>query len=124
MNAANAAHRVVRAIEDLKAPLASEADAQCAIMATLTKIDPSATAEVRMSPTSRIDFTCCVDGIRIGIEVKIDKGNRREIYRQLERYAALGQLDAIVLATNRAIGLPPTICGMPVAVASLGRGWL
>lgn len=119
-----ALQRIVHAIEDLKAPLDSEAAAQRAIFVALTDIDPEAKAEVRLSPTSRIDFTCSIDAVRIGVEVKIDKGNRREIYRQLERYAGLGLLDAIVLASNRAIGLPPTICGVQVAVASLGRGWL
>lgn len=119
-----ALQRIVRAIEGMKAPLDSEAAAQHAIFAALTDIDPEAKAEVRLAPTSRIDFTCSTGGVRVGIEVKIDKGNRREIYRQLERYASLSLLDAIVLASNRAIGLPPTICGVPVAVASLGRGWL
>jgi hypothetical protein len=116
--------RVIRAIEDLKAPLDSETAAQQAIMRALVDIDAEARAEVRLSPTSRIDFTCTIDGIRVGIEVKIDKGNRREIYRQIERYAAIGSLDAIVLASNRAIGLPETVVAIPVGFASLGRGWL
>lgn len=124
MSASVAMQRAVRAIESLKAPLDTEAAAQRAILSALADLDPLAKAEDRLSPTSRIDFTCRIDGVRIGVEVKIDKGSRRDIYRQIERYAALGQLDAIVLASNRAICLPPTICGIPVAVASLGRGWL
>ncbi len=119
-----ALQRIVRSIEGIRAPLNNEAAAQRAIFVALCEIDPQAKAEVRLSPSSRIDFSCSIDSLRFGVEVKIDKGNRREIYRQLERYAGLGVLDALVLASNRAIGLPPSICGVPVAVASLGRGWL
>lgn len=75
--------------------------------------------EVRLAPTDIIDF---VAG-RVGIEVKI-KGSKRAILRQVERYATSDRLDAIVLLTGIAIGMPETITGKPVRIVSLGRSWL
>lgn len=57
----------------------------------------------------------------IGVEVKI-KGQRRAIYRQCERYCEHACVGSLVLATNVAMGMPETINGKPVFVASLGRG--
>jgi len=59
----------------------------------------------------------------IGIEVKID-GGAHDIYRQLERYCKTGKLAAILLVTNRAMGLPKEIAGVPAYYFALGRQWL
>jgi len=59
----------------------------------------------------------------IGIEVKLD-GGAHDIYRQLERYCKTGKLTAILLVTNRAMGLPKEIAGVPAYYFALGRQWL
>jgi len=60
---------------------------------------------------------------RCGIEVKIG-GNRRTIFKQVERYCQHVEIAEIVLATNVVMGLPAMINRRPTAVAELGRGWL
>jgi hypothetical protein len=76
--------------------------------------------EVKLSACDIVDFMV---GEGVAVEVKI-KGNRRAIYRQLERYCAHEQVCSLVLATNVVMGLPETIAGKPVVVANLGRSWL
>lgn len=76
--------------------------------------------EIRLSARDRIDVM--VAGV--GIEVKI-KGSRRDIYRQLERYAESPEVTALVLATSAAwpSGIKQ-IGGKPFLHASLVQGWL
>lgn len=59
--------------------------------------------------------------VSIGIEVKL-KGSPRDIARQLKGYAAEPALDGLVLVTAKAMALPETIGGKPVAVLDLGSG--
>lgn len=59
----------------------------------------------------------------LAIEVKI-KGERRAIFRQLERYCRHDAVGRILLATNVPMMLPVEIMGKPTAIAALGRGWL
>jgi hypothetical protein len=75
--------------------------------------------EYRLGPGDRIDFI--IDGT--GIEAKTNC-NKRHIYRQLERYAKHEAIDALILVTGTALGLPATINGKPVFFVSLGRAAL
>lgn len=82
--------------------------------------------EHRLSAANRPDFL--IDG-RIVVEVKVRGQSRREIARQLERYAAHDGVEAIVLATNvamqtRACGYAGEVGGRPLYVVHMGRGWL
>lgn len=74
--------------------------------------------EVRLTPDSRIDLMAG----RVGIEVKI-AGTAEAAARQLQRYAATGAVDELVLATTRVAhrGLPAELGGIPVTVAYLVR---
>lgn len=76
--------------------------------------------EVRLSPKDRIDFLV---NETIGIEVKI-KGSKRAIYRQLQRYAEIDQLQRVILVSAVALGLPEMINGKPITLVSLGGAWL
>ena len=62
----------------------------------------------------------------VAVEVKVkSRQNRREILKQLERYAEHDEVKAIVLAT--AAAWPGDISELhrkPLVVASLTRGWL
>ncbi|MDP1866984.1 MAG: hypothetical protein Q8L13_11675 [Bradyrhizobium sp.] len=75
--------------------------------------------EVHLGPHDIVDFM--IGGL--AIEVKV-KGQRRSIFRQLERYCSYAEVSEIILATNVPMSLPPEICGKPARVAALGRGWL
>jgi hypothetical protein len=67
-----------------------------------------------------VDFL--VDG-RIAVEIKI-KGQKKAIYRQLERYAQHEVVTSIVLLTSVSMGLPETINNKNAYAGSLSRGWL
>lgn len=59
----------------------------------------------------------------IGIEVKI-KGNKRAIYRQLERYAQMDKVTHLILVTSISTGLPAELNGKPVYIFNMSRAWL
>jgi hypothetical protein len=69
-----------------------------------------------LGPADRVDFL--VDG-RIAVELKI-RAPKRRILRQLERYAAHDCVEALVLASVSAVGIPPQLVGKPVFVVPLG----
>lgn len=73
-----------------------------------------------LGPGERVDFL--VDG-HIALELKI-RANRKRIFRQLERYATYSQIDAIVLLTASAMGLPALIGDKPAYFVHLGRSSL
>lgn len=78
--------------------------------------------ERRLGPGDIVDFFVPAAGV--AVEVKLKRNSGREILRQLERYAAHDAVQALVLVTNRAMGLPPEIKGKPTWYVSLGRAWL
>jgi len=57
------------------------------------------------------------------IEVKI-KGDKKAIYKQLERYAAFNQVKEIVLVTNKAAALPKFINNKLITILNIGKAWL
>ncbi len=77
--------------------------------------------EHRLGPADIPDFL--VDG-RIVVECKKIGANKQATYRQLRRYAAYPQVEALILATGTAMGLPPQIEGKPAFLVNLGRAWL
>ena len=68
-----------------------------------------------------IDFLLPDSGI--GIEVKI-KGQAKAIYRQLQGYAFDQRITRLVLASSKAMALPPLIGGKRCTIIDLARGWL
>ena len=76
--------------------------------------------ELRLAPGDIVDFL--VDGI--AVELKLRGTPKVAIYRQLRRYATYARVEAIVLASNLAMGLPAEIEGKPAYLVSLGRAWL
>lgn len=100
-------------------PLSDEKRLQTAIEEEFQRAGILYEREFRLSPKDVIDF---IVG-RVGIEVKI-KGGKLAIFRQVERYAQHDGIDALILATNVAMGMPEEINGKPVHVVNLGRAWL
>jgi hypothetical protein len=115
---------VVRAIEANPAPLGTEVDAQNQLALCLGATATTVYREHRVNEASRIDFYCLVGQHRIGVEVKINKGQRSAMFRQLRRYADSGAFDGLIIASNRALQPPDFVGHVPVRLASLGRAWL
>lgn len=63
--------------------------------------------EVRLHQRDIIDFVVIQNGVRLGIEIKID-GNRNALLRQLSRYLAHDSIDSIFV-----IGTPYWITNIP-----------
>jgi hypothetical protein len=82
----------------------------------LADAEIAAVREAHLTSAERIDFLAG----RIGIEVKI-AGRAPDVQRQLRRYAASPDVDALVLVTTRARhrGMPREIGGKPVRVVWL-----
>lgn len=129
---------IIALIETHRLPLSDEKDLQAELAAVLGGAGISYRREVRLSATDIVDFMVWdladsqlspddavsrLGAPALAIEVKI-KGQRRAIYRQLERYCAHDDVAELVLATNVPMGLPDAINGKPVALARLSRGWL
>ncbi|WP_257164666.1 hypothetical protein [Bradyrhizobium sp. SRS-191] len=123
---ADLAPRIVALLERAPLPLSDEKQLQADMLALLKADGLDAVREVRLDQRDIVDFMI-FDGdfvlTGLAIEVKI-KGQRRAIYRQLERYCAHPRVNGILLATNVAMSLPAEIEGKPACVARLGRAWL
>lgn len=110
---------IVRYIHVRRLPLSGEKACQDGFELELKASGIAYEREVRLSPADIVDFLIG----DVGIEFKI-RGQRREIYRQCERYCGHERIKAIVLATNAAMGMPASINGRPIFVARLGMAWL
>ena len=97
----------------------SEAALQQSIEDALAAAGEEFTREARLGPADRIDFLAGA----VGIEAKARYG-KRAIYRQLERYAAKDSIEALILVTGTALGMPPAINGKPIYIVSTGRAAL
>lgn len=113
------AKRIAHICQTSRINVSTEQAAHNALADALARAGLAPEREVNLTQNDRIDIM--VDGV--GVEVKI-KGSRRDIYRQLQRYAASDRVSALVLAT--AAAWPPMldIGGKPFFHASLVRGWL
>ncbi len=112
--------KICTALASVRCDLNSEPQTHESITKALTEAGVSFKREVRQSPQDRFDFIC--EG-GIVIEVKLD-GAKRDIFRQVSRYATHDAVNAVVLATARACRLPSLINNKPARVVSLSRAWL
>ncbi|HEX7887558.1 MAG TPA: hypothetical protein VF474_16410 [Phenylobacterium sp.] len=106
---------------DLTTEVATQDGIQAALRGEEVGLAVEISREHRLGPGDRPDFL--IDG-RIVVEVKGRRHRGPAVLRQLERYAAHPQVEAIVLATSRAMTMPAQIGGKPVRVLNLGRAWL
>lgn len=76
--------------------------------------------EVPLDCHNRIDFLVELDGVHVGVEVKV-QSPLTAVVRQLERYAGFDAIDELLLVTNRAHHhrIPTEIGGKPAVLCSL-----
>lgn len=114
------ARRITTLILKSKINLSTEAAAHRDIATVLEGAGLEFQSEVRLSNRDRIDLLCGT----VGIEVKVGH-SRREIWRQLQRYARHDRIEALVLATGTAFpSRLSEVDGVPLYIAGLSRGWL
>ena len=113
------ARRIATLLRGKRLRLDNEKLLQAQVAEVLAVGNIDAVREVRLAPGDVIDLLAG----EVGIEIKI-KGQRRAIYRQCERYCGHEAIEALILITNAAMGMPASINGKPVFVVSLGTGWL
>ena len=112
--------RIIEVLTTRQWPLSDEKLLQPLIAIEFVRAGLSDIArEVHLGKRDIVDFLIG----DVAVEVKV-KGDRRAIYRQLERYCGYEAVGAIVLATNVPMNLPELIEGKPASIAALGRGWL
>lgn len=113
---------LVRALRKVRYRLGTERRLQESVSENLQALvgENRFKAEAKIGPRERIDFL--VNG-GIGIECKLKCG-RRDIYRQLTRYAGCESINSLILITNTAMGLPEAIDDVPLYYVSLGRALL
>lgn len=111
------ARRVAHTLLTHTYQVGSEARLQPLLAKVLTDHGIAAEREVRVGPRERVDI---LTGHGVAVEVKV-AGTPDAVRRQLVRYAASPQVEAIVLATTRQAHrrLPAEIGGKPVVVAWL-----
>lgn len=111
--------RIVHIIQSRRINVSTEIAAHNAIHVALIANGMDVQREVWLSDADRIDLLVGT----IGIEVKV-AGSRRDIWRQLSRYAANPAIEGLVLATATAWPVIKQINGTQLRIASLTRGWL
>lgn len=96
----------------------TEAQMQAAVAAALTAAGYVFTPQARLGDRERPDFLAAGG---IALELKV-AGTAAALQRQVTRYAAHGEVSAVVVVTSRVRhrGLPPFINGKPVLVVFLG----
>lgn len=111
--------KALRAVRLTRAGM-SELEIQMAISCELLKWNIPHRREVRIASRCRVDIL--VDG-GIVVELKKSRPERAAVEAQLERYAQVPGVTAVVLLLERAILLPEEMHGVPVRVHSLNSNW-
>lgn len=112
--------RILSALNEVRAPAQpGEYDLHALISAALSRAGICCAHEYKLQPRCRIDFFA----EKVGIEIKKGRPDRNALARQIARYLASGELEALVVVTQRAVSLPDEIYGKPVRLVSLNRLW-
>lgn len=111
---------ITQALSRLRVPFCpGEYDLHALVASALREADISFLHEERLGPRCRIDFLAGT----VGIEVKKGKPERKQLLRQLERYAKSSRIEALVVVVERAADLPGEILGKPCITLSMNRLW-
>lgn len=112
--------RIVPLLRSATIDLSDEKRAQADIAEVLTRAGIAFEREVRLSASDIVDFIA--EGL--AIEVKLQGARKKEVYRQLCRYAKHPAVSALLLASSMSMGLPAQIEGKDAYFVKLGVAWL
>lgn len=113
-------HSLIRLLQVARVDLSDEKRTQSDLENIFVNFCVPYKREFRLSKTEIPDFM--VSGS--AIEVKLRGARKKDIFRQLERYASHDLVKSIILVTNVTMGLPETICEKPVYIVALGKAWI
>ncbi|MBB6689933.1 hypothetical protein H7B90_00815 [Cohnella xylanilytica] len=117
----DAIQRTEKAIRSIRIqPVNYEVEIHAAIRKALLAHEIGFDYEVRLAPRNRIDF---LTHERVGIEVKKGKPNELSVLRQLNRYAAFPEVEAIILVIQRYQDVPSEVNGKPCMSIGLNKLW-
>jgi hypothetical protein len=112
--------KLIALIRCSRLDLSNEKQAQADVEQILIKAEIPYEREVRLTDQDIIDFL--IQGI--GVELKLQGARKKEVYRQLCRYARHPRVDTLLLASNLSMGLPASIEGKDAYFVKLGEAWL
>jgi hypothetical protein len=111
---------LVGLVRAAKIDLSSEKRAQADLERVLAGARVEFQREVPLTATDIVDFLAG----GVAVEVKLRGARKKEVYRQLCRYARSPRVQTILLASNMSMGLPPRIEGKDAYFVKLGEAWL
>lgn len=111
---------IIRLLRAALIDLSNEKRAQADVEHVLDRAGVSFDREVRLSAVDIVDFM--VGGL--AVELKLKGARKKDVFRQLCRYARHPSVSALVLASNLSMGLPPQIEGKDAYFVKLGEAWL
>lgn len=100
-----------------------EKQTQLEVELFLITLNYSFQREMRLNEKDIPDFLINSPHGAIVLEVKT-RCLKKQIYRQLERYAKHEHVAGLILLTGTSMGLPFVIEQKPAIIVSLGEGWL
>jgi hypothetical protein len=118
--ATRCAQAIIQLLRSTTIDLSNEKRAQADVEKVLTLSGIPFQREVRLSSEDVVDFF--VEGV--ALELKLKGAKKKEVYRQLCRYAKHPSVTVLVLASNLSMGLPAVIEGKDAYFVKLGEAWL
>lgn len=110
---------LIHIIRKQRFSIANEKSTQQEIALFFTNNSIEFNREIRLDEKNIIDFMIG----STGIEVKI-KGSKKDIYKQICRYAEFDIIKQLVLLTTVSMNLPSVINNKPITIINFSRAWL
>jgi hypothetical protein len=111
---------LINLLRSARLDLSNEKRAQADVEIVLTGTGIAFEREVRLTDTEIVDFMVG----SIAIEIKLRGARKKEVYRQLCRYAGHDRVESLLLASNMSMGLPTMIGGKEAYFVKMGEAWL
>jgi hypothetical protein len=107
-------------IRSARIDLSSEKRAQADVEQVMTQAGIAFDREFPLTESDIVDFLVG----DVGIELKLKGARKKDVYRQLCRYAHHPRVGSLILASNLSMGLPAQIEGKDAYFVRLGEAWL
>lgn len=113
--------RIAAIICRARCDLSNEKATQADLEKVLIGADRAFIREARLGPGDIPDFL--IDD-RFVVEVKLRSTGKKNVFRQLSRYAAYPKVEGLLLVSNLSMSLPAEIGSKPAVMVGLGVAWL